>query len=73
MFYSASVRGNGYSIAIYPVTALYAATRQVAEAMNILKQTGSISETSAYTCNFPEFNRMIGLDELRTLEKSFVE
>ncbi len=25
------------------------------------------------TCNFPEFNRMIGLDELRTLEKSFVE
>lgn len=63
----------GYSIAIYPVTALYAATRQVAEAMNILKQTGSISETSAYTCNFPEFNRMIGLDELRTLEKSFVE
>lgn len=71
LFSAEELTNMGYRIVIYPVTALYAATKHVMETLSILKETGKISATTPYTCDFPTFNHMIGLDELRALEKSF--
>lgn len=73
LFSAEELQELGYSIVIYPVTALYAATKHMTETLAVLKKTGKITETSAYTCDFPSFNRMIGLAELRELERSFSE
>lgn len=71
LFSAKELQEIGYSIVIYPVTTLYAATKHIMETLAVLKETGEISATAPYTCDFPTFNRMIGLDALRMLEKSF--
>ncbi len=63
----------GYSLVIYPVSALYAATKQVSEMLRHLIETGVIEECASYCVNFPTFNRLISLQENRALEKSFLE
>lgn len=73
LFSTDELQAMGYRIVIYPVTALYAATKHIMETLSVLKQTGEISATTTYTCDFPTFNQMIGLAELRALEKSFSE
>lgn len=73
LFSTEELQEMGYRIVIYPVTALYAATKHIMETLAVLKQTGKISATTPYTCDFPTFNQMIGLAELRALEKSFSE
>ena len=73
LFSAEELKEMGYNIVIYPVTALYAATKHVMETLSVLRETGKISETVPYTCDFPTFNRMINLAELRALEKSFSE
>jgi len=62
----------GYRIAIYPVTAIYTATKAIVDNLESLKQTGTI-ETGMKNCvDFPTFNEMIGLHKERELELSFV-
>lgn len=73
LFSAEELKEMGYSIVIYPVTMLYAATKHMMETLDVLKETGEVSKTVPYTCDFPTFNKMIGLDELRALEKSFSE
>lgn len=73
LFSREELQEMGYSIVIYPVTALYAATKHVMETLKVLKDSGRIAETVPYCCDFPTFNKMINLAELRALEKSFSE
>lgn len=73
LFSAEELQEMGYRIVIYPVTALYAATKHIMETLKKLRETGRISETLPYCCDFPTFNKMINLAELRTLEKSFSE
>lgn len=73
LFSAEELHDMGYSIVIYPVTLLYATTKHAMETLAVLRQTGKISETRSYTCDFPTFNKMIHLDELRALERSFTE
>lgn len=61
----------GYKIAIYPVTALYAATKNIMDTMRILRKFGENLSCIDRTVDFPTFNDMIGLQEMRDLEKSF--
>lgn len=72
LFGDEELKEMGYSIVIYPVTALYSATKQIMTTLQTLKKTGRISECVPYGVEFPTFNEMIGLNEQRALEKSFV-
>lgn len=62
----------GFRIAIYPVAPLYAATKAVESMLRVLKEREDLVPCMQYEVDFPSFNRMIGLDELRALEKSFL-
>lgn len=63
----------GYSIVIYPVTALYTATKAMLENLEILKDSRSIEDGKKNCVDFPTFNNMIGLQKERTLEASFMK
>lgn len=61
----------GFKIAIYPVAPLYAATKSVLDMLGVLKEKEDLAPCMEYEVDFPSFNRMIGLDALRALEKGF--
>ena len=62
----------GFRIAIYPVMPLYAATKALNEVLAVLKRTENLVDCMPQEVDFPTFNKMIGLDTLRTLEKEFM-
>lgn len=61
----------GYKIAIYPVSALYAATRAMIGTLKRLKEEGSTAKGFDDLVGFEEFNQLIGVEEMRALEKRF--
>lgn len=61
----------GFRIAIYPAAPLYAATKAVGDLLRLLRETGDLRPCMEREVDFPAFNRMIGLEELRALEASF--
>lgn len=63
----------GYSIIIYPVSLLYAATKTCQNFLSQLKADETTANLFDKVVTFPEFNSAIELDELRKLEKSFTE
>lgn len=62
----------GFRIAIYPVAPLYAATKAVSDMLAVLKKTEDLKSCMEFEVDFPTFNEMIGLHELRALEKTFM-
>ena len=65
------LRAMGYKLVIYPVVPLYAATKACLDILRELDQRGSTSGLQDRLVDFPTFNRMIGLQEFRALERSF--
>ena len=63
----------GYRIAIYPVSALYIATKAVKEFLGRLAQDKTSETSLEQMVDFPTFNNMIHLHEIRALEQSFLE
>lgn len=61
----------GFRIAIYPTMPLFVATKALKEVLGTLKETEDLKACMDKEVDFPTFNTMIGLDELRELEKSF--
>lgn len=61
----------GFHIAIYPVAPLYTATKAVSRMLKMLKEEEDLTACMDLEVDFPSFNTMIGLQELRDLEKSF--
>lgn len=61
----------GYKIAIYPVTTLYAATRAMMETLKTLKEEDISDRLLENLVDFEEFNGLIGVQNMRLLEKSF--
>lgn len=61
----------GYNIAIFPASLLYAATKAVSELLGSLKTNGTTKMSLDNMVDFPTFNKMIGVQEYRDLEKSF--
>lgn len=62
----------GFRIAIYPVAPLYAATKAIAQMLAVLKDEEDLRPCMEYEVDFPSFNEMIGLHDMRSLEKSFI-
>lgn len=62
----------GYKIAIYPVSPLYAATKAVIDILSSINTDDTSSSSLEKMVDFPTFNSMIDLQELRDLEKSFL-
>lgn len=62
----------GYKIAIYPATPLYAATKAIGDVLKVLKEKETNEPCMVMTVDFPMFNKMIGVPEVRDLEKSFI-
>jgi len=62
----------GYKIAIYPVSPLYAATKAIIDLCSSIKEDGASSILLNKMVDFPTFNNMINLKELRELEKTFI-
>lgn len=61
----------GYKIAIYPVTTLYAATKAMMKVLKRLKEDGSTEHCLEDLTGFEEFNGLVGVEEMRALEKKF--
>ena len=61
----------GFKIAIYPVMPIYVVTRALSAALAKLKEAGASEACLDDMVDFPSFNKLIGLDEARSLEKSF--
>lgn len=62
----------GYKIVIYPVSTLYATTQTVCNLLTAIKNDDTTENYRSKMVAFPEFNAMIGLSQLRDLEKSFL-
>lgn len=61
----------GYKIAIYPLTALYAAARAVSDAMAELRTKGTTAGYVDKMIAFDDFNELIGLPGYRELERRY--
>lgn len=62
----------GYKMVIYPVSALYAATRAIIDLLHCLKEEDSTAGYRAHMLGFSRFNDLIGVDGMRALEKTFM-
>lgn len=61
----------GYKVVIYPVTGLYAAAKAISRVYARLKEENTSQNLSDQLMLFHEFNEMIGLAEMRALEKHY--
>jgi len=62
----------GYKIVIYPVSTLYVATKAVNDLLSFMKKEDTTKGYQNSMVDFPQFNEMIGLQNMRDLEKSFL-
>lgn len=64
----------GYKIVIYPSSAIYAATRAVVDLLQSIKENGSTESyfKSGRMVSFKEFNELIGVEDMRELEKKYL-
>ena len=63
----------GYKICIYPSMAIYTVTKALEENYARLLAAGTNEPCLPYGVNWDEFNARSGLNEIRALEKSFLE
>ena len=63
----------GYDLVIFCVSSVYAAAKAVSDLMQDLKETGSTQRflESGRMIPFEEFNRLVGLPEIRRAEKEY--
>lgn len=61
----------GYNVVVFPVASTYAIKKAVAGLMAEIKKTGSSKGFLDNMVTFDEFNKFIGLEEMRELEQSF--
>ena len=62
----------GYSIVIFPTASVYVTAKSMIELMEELKVTGTTQDLLKKMMAFDEFNELVGLPEIRELEKKFV-
>ncbi len=63
----------GYKIVIYPSLAIYTVTKALRENYALLMKEGTNEPCLKYAVSWDEFHEAIGLDEMRDLEKSFLD
>lgn len=65
------IEALGYKLVIYPVTALFAATRAVQETLAALRRQGDSATFADRLISFPDFNEFIGLPAVRAMEARY--
>jgi 2-methylisocitrate lyase-like PEP mutase family enzyme len=68
----AELAAMGYRIAIYPLSALYAAAKAVRDVLTELKTEGTTERVIDRMIAFEEFNGLVGLPEYQALESRYV-
>jgi len=68
----AELAAMGYRIAIYPLSALYAAAKAVRDVLTELKTEGTTERVIDRMIAFEEFNHLVGLPEYQALESRYV-
>lgn len=68
---AAELEKIGYSVVVFPVAATYAIAKTVGDLMMEIAKTGSTKGFKDRMVSFDEFNKLIGLDALRNLERTF--
>ena len=63
----------GFNTAVFPVAATYAVAKVVGDLMNELATTGTTAGFKSQMVSFDEFNNLIGLDHLRSLERKYFQ
>ncbi len=66
------LREIGYQLALYPVSSTYAAAAAVMKVMDALRQTGTTRGQWENMMTFEDFNRFIGLPQIREQEKKYI-
>lgn len=68
---AAELEAIGYAVVADPVSCTYAIARAVTDVFSELKRTGSVASCSGRLMGFDEFNRLVGLPEMRDRERSY--
>lgn len=63
----------GYSVVAYATACTYAIARAVKDLFETLHRTGTTSGIEDRMMNFDEFNRLVGLEEIRELEDAYMQ
>ena len=66
---AAELQKLGYAAALFPVASVYAAAWAVRGLADILRRTGTTAGWSGQMMDFADFNRLVGLEEIRRLER----
>ena len=61
----------GFQLILYPLTALFAAARQIESVYRTLKDDGTTRGQTERLMTFSEFNELIGVDEKYALTERF--
>lgn len=72
LFSAQELEEMGYSIVIFPTASVYTTARAMMDLMNEIKEKGSTKERLEKMIPFAEFNELIGLTQIRELERKFV-
>ena len=61
----------GYSFVVYPTACTYVVAKAAQDYFQYLLKNGSTLGMDDKMIEFPEFNRLVGLDEIRAIEKKY--
>ncbi len=62
----------GYSVAVFPVSAIYAAAKSVYSLLKVLSETGTTQGYSENMFRFDEFNDLVNLKQYRKIESGYI-
>jgi 2-methylisocitrate lyase-like PEP mutase family enzyme len=65
------LKSLGYSLALYPLSPLFAATRAVSEVLRNLRRDGSTRAEAGRMATYAEFSEWVRLDHFRSLDDRF--
>jgi 2-methylisocitrate lyase-like PEP mutase family enzyme len=63
----------GYCLALYPLSALFTATRAIQGVLEELKRSGTTSAHAGRMATYAEFSEVVRLDHFRGLDDRFGE
>ena len=61
----------GYSVVVFPLSTLFASAQAVWQTMQTLYKTGSTGDALNHMMIFQDFNKIVGLEEIRQLENYY--
>ena len=67
----AKLRELGYNLLIYPTASTYVTTKAMVDLMEGLKRDDTTATMIDMMIDFPEFNNLIGLPQIREIEAKY--